>query len=194
MIPPPHCLQKKRKNNAKNCFYLFILPDCSRFNSGPQRYAWVETPRTCKGDLIWKTIFAHIFWDEITQDLKWGLVCLYVLSGVLLSATPWTVALQASLSVEFSMPEYWSGLPCSILRQERSPGEGNGNPLQYSCLGNPTIRGAWWVTVHGVTRVGHAWVTTPPPAPYKALGTMPSSQELQAPALPVPLLYSCIPS
>ena len=82
----------------------------------------------------------------------------------------------------------------SILRQERSPGEGNGNPLQYSCLGNPTVRGAWWVTVHGVTRVGHAWVTTPPPAPYKALGTMPSSQELQAPALPVPLLYSCIPS
>ena len=114
MIPPPHCLQKKRKKNAKNCFYLFILPDCSRFNSGPQRYAWVATPRTCKGDLIWKTIFAHIFWDEITQDLKWGLVCLYVLSGVLLSATPWTVALQASLSVEFSMPEYWSGLPCSF--------------------------------------------------------------------------------
>ena len=34
----------------------------------------------------------------------------------------------------------------------RSPGEGNGNPLQYSCLGNPTDRGAWWVTVHGVTK------------------------------------------
>ena len=35
----------------------------------------------------------------------------------------------------------------------RSPGEGNGNLLQYSCLGNPMIRGAWWATVHGV-RVG----------------------------------------
>ena len=33
----------------------------------------------------------------------------------------------------------------------RSPGEGNGNPLQYSCLGNPMDRGAWWATVHGVT-------------------------------------------
>ena len=33
----------------------------------------------------------------------------------------------------------------------RSPGEGNGNPLQYSCLGNPLNRGAWWATVHGVT-------------------------------------------
>ena len=31
----------------------------------------------------------------------------------------------------------------------RSPGEGNGNPLQYSCLGNPIDRGAWWATLHG---------------------------------------------
>ena len=34
----------------------------------------------------------------------------------------------------------------------RSPGEGNGNPLQYSCLGNPMDRGTWQVTVHGVTK------------------------------------------
>ena len=34
----------------------------------------------------------------------------------------------------------------------RSPGEGNGNPPQYSCLGNPVDRGAWWATVHGVTK------------------------------------------
>ena len=33
----------------------------------------------------------------------------------------------------------------------RSPGEGNGNPPQYSCLGNPMDRGTWWATVHGVT-------------------------------------------
>ena len=32
----------------------------------------------------------------------------------------------------------------------RSPGEGNGNPLQCSCLENPMDRGAWWATVHGV--------------------------------------------
>ena len=32
----------------------------------------------------------------------------------------------------------------------RSPGGGNGNPLQYSCWKNPMDRGAWWVTVHGV--------------------------------------------
>ena len=34
----------------------------------------------------------------------------------------------------------------------RSPGEENNNPLQYSCLGNPMDRGAWWATVHGVTK------------------------------------------
>ena len=40
----------------------------------------------------------------------------------------------------------------SISGLGRSPGEGNGNPLQYSCLGNPMDRGAWWATVHGVTK------------------------------------------
>ena len=36
-----------------------------------------------------------------------------------------------------------------ILGLGRSPEERNDNPLQYSCLGNPMDRGAWWVTVHG---------------------------------------------
>ena len=39
-----------------------------------------------------------------------------------------------------------------IPRSGRSPGEENGNPLQYSCLGNPMERGAWQVTVYGVTK------------------------------------------
>ena len=38
----------------------------------------------------------------------------------------------------------------SIPGSGRSPGEGNGTPLQYSCLENPMDRGAWWATVHGV--------------------------------------------
>ena len=40
----------------------------------------------------------------------------------------------------------------SIPELERSPGEGNGNPLQYSCLENPMGREAWWATVHGVAK------------------------------------------
>ena len=43
----------------------------------------------------------------------------------------------------------------SIPGSGRSPGEGNGNPLQYSCLENPMDGGAWWATVHGSQRVGH---------------------------------------
>ena len=44
----------------------------------------------------------------------------------------------------------------SVSGPGRSPGEKNSNPLQYSCLGNPTLRGAWQVTVHGVARVKHS--------------------------------------
>ena len=40
----------------------------------------------------------------------------------------------------------------SIPGLESSPGEGNGNPLQYPCLGNPKDGGAWWAIVHGVTK------------------------------------------
>ena len=46
---------------------------------------------------------------------------------------------------------------------ERSPGEGNGNLLQYSCLENSMDRGTWQAIVHGVTRVGHDLMTKPPP-------------------------------
>ena len=38
----------------------------------------------------------------------------------------------------------------SVLSSERSPGRGNGNLLQYSCLGNPMDKGAWWATVYRV--------------------------------------------
>ena len=40
----------------------------------------------------------------------------------------------------------------SISGSGRSPGGGNGNPLQYSCLENPMDRGAWWATVHEVIK------------------------------------------
>ena len=41
----------------------------------------------------------------------------------------------------------------SISGSGRSPGEGNGNPLQYSCLKNPTDRGAWEAAVHGIAKI-----------------------------------------
>ena len=45
-----------------------------------------------------------------------------------------------------------AGDPDSIPGPGRVPGEGNSNPLQYSCLGNPMDREAWWAKVHGVTK------------------------------------------
>ena len=56
-----------------------------------------------------------------------------------------------------------AGLPGWLSRKEfkdvgsipgsgRSPGQGSVNPLQYSCLGNPMDREAWWATVHGVSK------------------------------------------
>ena len=44
-----------------------------------------------------------------------------------------------------------AGDPGLIPGSGRSPGEGNGNPLQYSCLEKPMDRGAWWTAVHGVS-------------------------------------------
>ena len=51
--------------------------------------------------------------------------------------------------------------PHSIPGPGRSPGEGNGNALQYSCLGNPVDRGVWQAPGHGVARVGHDLGTKP---------------------------------
>ena len=50
------------------------------------------------------------------------------------------------------MSAYNAGDPVSIPGSGRSPGEGNGNPLQYSCLENPMDGGAWLATVHGVAK------------------------------------------
>ena len=51
----------------------------------------------------------------------------------------------------------------SIPVSGRFPGEGNGNPFQYSGLGNPMDRRAWMAINHGVSRVGNSIVTKPPP-------------------------------
>ena len=51
-----------------------------------------------------------------------------------------------------------AGDPGSIPESGRSPGEGNGYPLQYSCLRNPMDRGAWWAVVHGITE-SQTWLS-----------------------------------
>ena len=51
-----------------------------------------------------------------------------------------------------------AGDPGSIPGSGRSPGTGNGNPLQHSCLENPTDGGAWWATAHGVIK-SRTWLS-----------------------------------
>ena len=92
---------------------------------------------------------------------------------------------ESEKSLNFKNPKDTKGFPCSLVGEEsacnagdwgtisgseRSPGEGNGNPLQYSCLENPTERGAWWATVHGVPRVQHNLATKPPPRTQRNFG------------------------
>ena len=65
--------------------------------------------------------------------------------------------LQASLVAQWIKKKKKSPVSaedmCLIPGSGRSPGDGNGNPLQYSCLGNPMGREAWWATIHEVTEL-----------------------------------------
>ena len=61
-------------------------------------------------------------------------------------------AMAASLVTQVKASACNAGDPRSIPGSERSLGEGNGNPLQYSHLENPMDGGAWWATVHRVTK------------------------------------------
>ena len=65
----------------------------------------------------------------------------------------WLTGFPAGAVVNNSPPKAGdAGDASSISGSRRSPGEGNGNLFQYSCLGNPMDRGAWRDTVHGVAK------------------------------------------
>ena len=69
------------------------------------------------------------------------------------------------LGTSVSKESAWSAGDTGLIPGSgRSPGEGNGNPLKYSCLENPMDRGAWQVIIHGVARVRHDLATKSPPS------------------------------
>ena len=85
-------------------------------------------------------------------------------------------------------PPASAGDPGSTPGMGRSPGEGNGNPLQYSCLGNPMDRGTWWATVCGVTksRAGLSQQTTTTkllPSPQKEVANPSTANTRYKPCL-----------
>ena len=102
--------------------------------------------------------FANIFSQSVA--------CLIILLVLSFTEHMFLIQIKPYLSIR-SSPGSSEGLPCgsdgkesacsvgdlgSISGFERSPGVGNGNILQYSCLENSMDREAWWVTVHGVTK------------------------------------------
>ena len=92
-------------------------------------------------DLV--NICFHFFWEFYPEVENWGL--------------PWWLTGKESACN--------AGNPSSVLGLGRSPGEGNGSPFWYSCLGNPMDRGACWATGHRVARVTHDLAAKPPPPP-----------------------------
>ena len=81
--------------------------------------------------------------------------CLALWRQEVQSCCPLTQAWASQMALVVKNPSANAGDTrdaCSIPGSRRSPREGHGNPLQYSCLENPMDRGAWWATVHGVTQ------------------------------------------
>ena len=74
------------------------------------------------------------------------------LSVIMLKLRMFTLEVGFPNGSEGKAPACVAGDPASIPGSGRSPGEGNGNPLQYSFLENPMDRAAWWATVHRVAK------------------------------------------
>ena len=93
-----------------------------------------------------------------------------MLSRLVITFPPRSKQLSVLLlsNVDGKVSAYNAGDQGSVPGSGRSPGEGNSNPLQYSCLENPMDGGAWWAPVHGVAKsqtrlsdftftLGHFW-------------------------------------
>ena len=93
----------------------------------------------------------HEYWGNIIQPSTFPVPCYGALKlcCLILQATK-TTDFYTSISGGSDGKEssYNAGDLGLVLGLGRSPGEGNGKPLQYSCLENPMDRGAWWATVH----------------------------------------------
>ena len=105
----------------------------------------VKSPPAMQETWIWS-----LRWEDSLEKGK------ITHSAILTWRIPRTVAqVVKNLS---AMREIWVLIP----EMGRSPGEGNGSPLQCSCLENPMDRGAWQATIHGIAGVRHDLATKPP--------------------------------
>ena len=109
--------------------------------------------------------FVWFGWHGLEMKLQLNILCNFVciLNCLTLRLLYYRVRASQVVLVVKNLPANTGDLrdPGSVPGSGRSPGEGNGDPLQYSCLENPMDRGAWWATVHGVakSRARLKWLT-----------------------------------
>ena len=136
---------------------LFLKSNIAMYIKGPGKYLKTASPGILLLGLL----------PNINNE-RWGrrFMCKDVDCSFIYKSKIWKQAKCTTVGGKLGLHRWLSGKESacrcrnagSIPGSGRSPEEGNGNPLQYSCLENPMDRGAWWVTVHGV-RVRHDWAT-----------------------------------
>ena len=147
------------------------VPTCLRCHESAQ--AWVRCPPTLMGRCSQGRLLGAITWRAQMSSQAFGSYVPTNTQGQhcsFLTILHATLAFLADMWGKLPPVSIWPGFPgvsvvknspanaeaaggsSSIPGSERSPGEGNGNPLQYSCLGNPIDRGAWWATDQGVAK------------------------------------------
>ena len=114
-------------------FFFFLLYDIS-----VDSWVFISSCELLSNTLIIQLFGLSWLWP-LEAPLSW-LLCLL------------TFPISGSVVKNLSANAGATGDASSIPGSGRSLGEGNGNPLQYSCLENPVERGAWWAAVHGVTK------------------------------------------
>ena len=134
-VPSTLKKKKKKKKQWQICELIFIW---GQLKTIAQETAFQITLRNCSKDVEGRSVYTWSWWRGVNA-IKY----IYILQEVSVSSS---VGKESACN---------AGDLGSIPGLERSPGEGNGNPLQCSCLKNPMDRGAWQVRVHGVARVRH---------------------------------------
>ena len=123
---------------------LLVLPTCTQGRTPRQRPFHRSISNLCFQEDHYLDFFIFFFFSSYVSSasfLRMGICHCWVLSA---SGFP-----SGSDGKGFACN---AGDPGSMPGSGRSPGEGNGNPLQYSCLENSMDRGAWWAPAHGVAK------------------------------------------